>query len=748
VNGVIHIVCRQSKKKKRDKDEMFRWNNNNSYCDGGSWVRWSFCFLVWIVAVAEAMTTTTTESGNAFVHFIEYATYNTSSSLGPWAPAVLNEQWDTDTNQEDDDDDAPLLGPVWCIQNNPITATADEKGQVGQADHCLLLRVFQPKNMTMTKADTNSNSTLLPVMIWIHGGIYLLGSGVAEDFYSGEDLVLEQDIIVVTINYRLGPHGFLGYRGTYGDTTNAGILDQQVAIDWTHRYIDQFGGDATHITLAGESAGATSVNLHMAHPETQQFFQRAILQSNPAGINFKTADDQADLFRTLATEQLNCGDKYNTEAVRPRTDEELMDCLVTLSKTKNGMSQILLASTKVMYINNLYKLDIWMSFYTWAPSIDIDIDIDATGTSNSSGCRRNSVVDVLEDDNDGNYTTTTTTGYITGQPNKVVLDTWPSDKAVLIGTNEDEGRFFIELMCTILDAIPTALFKCDAYFDWYDATMFQAMVVAAYGIDVVKLNQYYKYQTGDDVEVNPQTTFDTAPEQFANLITDSVFTCPNYDMARGVAAREEPYQNTYYYRYGVDAICTVANTLGDCQGFSCHGDEIATVFGTYDEPTVAVQANCTQEQIATLQPFVEVMQHHWGHFIREGTPAADPAASSSSSSAGASANTAGWNPFTKNSVYLFAQQQQDERNGNGSGNGGGVEPTEFEAPFTTHHTETETHTAVEVCQTWATHTYKSEESSSSGSSHRMDSSVGSSSSWMVAVVGIVYSVYNVVVCLV
>ena len=110
----------------------------------------------------------------------------------------------------------------------------------------------------------------------------------------------QENVIVVSINYRLSAHGFLGYNSTYGDTINNGIMDQMNAIKWTSQFIQQFGGDLEKIMLADESAGATSVNIHMANNETNQLFDKAILESNPAGINLKPASDQRKLFRQLA----------------------------------------------------------------------------------------------------------------------------------------------------------------------------------------------------------------------------------------------------------------------------------------------------------------------------------------------------------------------------------------------------------------------------------------------------------------
>ena len=297
----------------------------------------------------------------ADVRTIRYATYNASSPLGPWTPSIVNEFWQSEAN---------VSNPVWCIQNNPITTEA-VNGQVGQAEDCLLLRIFRPDNLTTTSGTVDESEEIvnfpnddfqkiwefmkgreqLPVMIWLHGGMYLLGSGASEDLYYGGWLANAENIIVISINYRLGAHGFLGYNGKYGNTINVGIHDQKNAVIWTLNNIHLFGGDPERITLAGESAGATSVNVHMANSGTNRLIDRAILESNPAGINLKPATDQTELFRKLAR-KANCVGQ---------NDDELMECLVFVAQEEpDGMAKIINASSSVTYVNSLIHLDIWM----------------------------------------------------------------------------------------------------------------------------------------------------------------------------------------------------------------------------------------------------------------------------------------------------------------------------------------------------------------------------------------------------
>lgn len=123
-------------------------------------------------------------------------------------------------------------------------------------------------------------------MVYVHGGAFLLGSG-GKVIYA-PDLLVKQDVIVVTFNYRLGALGFicLGIKEAPG---NAGIKDQIAALRWVKKNIAAFGGDPENVTVFGQSAGGTSVSLLLASNATEGLFQRAIVQSGSSisswGIN-------------------------------------------------------------------------------------------------------------------------------------------------------------------------------------------------------------------------------------------------------------------------------------------------------------------------------------------------------------------------------------------------------------------------------------------------------------------------------
>ncbi len=141
----------------------------------------------------------------------------------------------------------------------------------GQDESCLFLNVWAP-----------AGAEKLPVMFWIHGGSYVVGSG-AQTLYDGEHLA-RRGVVLVTINYRLGPFGFFCHRALSKESgKNAsgdyGLLDQVAALEWVKRNIAAFGGDPGLVTVFGESAGAGSVGALLCSPLAKGLFHRAILES-------------------------------------------------------------------------------------------------------------------------------------------------------------------------------------------------------------------------------------------------------------------------------------------------------------------------------------------------------------------------------------------------------------------------------------------------------------------------------------
>jgi para-nitrobenzyl esterase len=157
-------------------------------------------------------------------------------------------------------------------------------GLGGLDEDCLYLNVWVEAGKALEQ---------LPVMVWIHGGAFLSGSTSLElqrgtPLYNGRRLA-GRGAVVVTINYRLGPFGFLAHpllsrESPQGVSGNYGLLDQVAALRWVRENIGFFGGDASRVTLFGESAGAVSILYLMVSPLADGLFKRAIAESAPFWI--------------------------------------------------------------------------------------------------------------------------------------------------------------------------------------------------------------------------------------------------------------------------------------------------------------------------------------------------------------------------------------------------------------------------------------------------------------------------------
>lgn len=180
---------------------------------------------------------------------------------------------------------------AWAPQNAPATTLSGEMPGA-QDESCLTLNVWTPS------ADGRR-----PVMVWIHGGGFIGGSGSMR-LYDGAPLAARGDVVVVTVNYRLGILGFLAHPDLTDEASGAagnwGLLDQIAALQWVRDNITSFGGDPGNVTIFGESAGGMSVADLLAMPGAHGLFRRAIVQSGPP--NAVSIDRAADIAAKLAAE--------------------------------------------------------------------------------------------------------------------------------------------------------------------------------------------------------------------------------------------------------------------------------------------------------------------------------------------------------------------------------------------------------------------------------------------------------------
>jgi para-nitrobenzyl esterase len=156
-----------------------------------------------------------------------------------------------------------------------------------------------------------------PVLVYIHGGSFTYGSGAN---YQPAELVRRGEVVAVTINYRLGPFGFLAHPDLGPDAGNLGLADQQAALRWVRDNIARFGGNPHNVTIMGQSAGGYSVCAHLASPASAGLFHRAIVQSAGCTGGFRSQTEAEHQAQTLAA-ALNCAD---AACLRAKTPAELI----------------------------------------------------------------------------------------------------------------------------------------------------------------------------------------------------------------------------------------------------------------------------------------------------------------------------------------------------------------------------------------------------------------------------------------
>jgi para-nitrobenzyl esterase len=193
--------------------------------------------------------------------------------------------------------DATRFGPASLQPGSPMEAMfGATTGQT--SEDCLYLNVFAP----------GADGSGLPVMVWIHGGAFVGGSG-STPWYDGSTFAASGDVVVVTINYRLGLLGFLHLGEAAGEryamSGNCGILDQIAALEWVRDNIAAFGGDPARVTVFGESAGAMSIGTLLGVPAASGLFGAAILQSGSTSAH--RSREQADRVTSSVLTYLGVG---------------------------------------------------------------------------------------------------------------------------------------------------------------------------------------------------------------------------------------------------------------------------------------------------------------------------------------------------------------------------------------------------------------------------------------------------------
>ncbi|XP_067007366.2 esterase FE4 [Anabrus simplex] len=174
----------------------------------------------------------------------------------------------------------PWNGTLEALQEgNMCKQPANVRSTSGSDEDCLFLNVYTP--------ELPGAGSLKPVMVWIHGGGFLEGSGNRQ--FQGPQFLINKGIVYVSINYRLGIFGFLSTEDEVVPG-NAGMKDQVLALRWVQQNIAAFGGDPNQVTIVGESAGGASIHYHMLSPMSKGLFRSAIGQSGSSSSAWAVAD--------------------------------------------------------------------------------------------------------------------------------------------------------------------------------------------------------------------------------------------------------------------------------------------------------------------------------------------------------------------------------------------------------------------------------------------------------------------------
>lgn len=202
-----------------------------------------------------------------------------------------------------------------CWQATDVDGWVWSRGEFGRSEDCLYLNIWaaeSPKKM--------------PVMVWFHGGSHMSGMG-HEQIFDGTELA-KKGVVIVTINYRLGPLGFLAHpalsaESEHNSSGNYGLLDKISALQWVRSNIGAFGGDAGNVTIFGQSAGSQSVCSLMVSPQAEGLFHKAIGQS-AACVSPISAKDSNGLIRGGRLVDV-LGKGIDINAMREASPQQLLD---------------------------------------------------------------------------------------------------------------------------------------------------------------------------------------------------------------------------------------------------------------------------------------------------------------------------------------------------------------------------------------------------------------------------------------
>lgn len=409
------------------------------------------------------------------------------------------------------------------------------------SEDCLYLNIWVPSKFRPKEGNGGRGEDAgATVLIWIYGGGYMSGTSTLE-VYDALTLAAYNDVIVASINYRLGAFGFL-YMDTEEAPGNQGLFDQALAIEWIKDNIAAFGGDPNSLTLFGESAGAGAVSIHLLSPVTRPLTQRAILESGTVNTpwGFMTTETSKGVARTLAA-NVGCGSGTPSDNI-----PQVMECLRRVDAANISTEQ-------------------WKSYsgilgFPSAPTID--------GV------------------------------FLPKHPDDLLKEGDFRNTTVLIGTNQDEGTYFI-----LYDFIE--YFKRDDTGSSLERDKFIEIINTIFKswTDLERQAIIFQYTDWNNIE----NSFNNQ-KMIGDVVGDYYFTCPTNSFAQKCA---EHQMTVFYYHFTQRSSMS---PWGQWMGV-VHADELDYVFGH--------ALNVSRQYTESERELSRRMMNHFVTFAKTGKPTSD-----------------------------------------------------------------------------------------------------------------------------
>ncbi|CBQ71350.1 related to para-nitrobenzyl esterase [Sporisorium reilianum SRZ2] len=434
--------------------------------------------------------------------------------------------------------------PKACMQQ-PDAAYGISQDDV--SEDCLYLNVFRPSN----------GGKGMPVLVWVHGGSFVQGASTAPGL-DGSWLATRYNIVVVTIQYRLGMFGFFSPSGFTDESAtasskvqgNQGIRDAVQALQFIHDNIGAFGGDPNRVTLAGQSSGAHLIRSLLNAPSAASLFHRAILHSDPANFGTQTLSTSQEV-SDYALSQTNCSD---LQCLRAMTAADLLSTSTATMQAGQSIDSSVAAG------------EVWRPFIGQLTGAAFEGNPSAASTSKP--------IIFTNVENEG--------GSVVGT---MLLPT---------GTNASTAE---------LQAYPVTMTRAQLLSQMFNSGRGESLANATqYGMDT----NTSAYPSPARIELFSQSN-DSLRRNLEAVLTQGMFICPTWFNAQRYTSRAPAY--VALFEKGMRYPSNANNDYCTQDGGVCHEDDIQLVFA---DPSKVADA-------ATRKVAKEV-QARWAAFATNGDP--------------------------------------------------------------------------------------------------------------------------------